>query len=280
MTDAFKGKSATMNSLVKAFMSFAQFVFPFWVAMVHNARLSAIILVVILILNCILTISVPFASAEGTQKPVEEEKTEEVAVDPNRKLPSMACDGIILIIFGFTICFTFYVYSQYAPNFGDTVLHASSATSSSLIYWYALASMISVFITAVIVTKIKPLYIMIAYSFFAALGLGIMLISPSLATARLASVTTGFFGAGGVWQLGLALLTSYFPHGTGKLTSYYSLMASLTYSVGPLVSSMILNGTSASVMEVFTIDFVITVISVVLTIYLLIRNKKYKFDEI
>lgn len=279
LTDAFKEKSATMNSLVKAFMSFAQFLFPFWVAMVPNAMISAVVLVVILVLNSILTFSVPFAPTPSG-KIKKTSTTEKTVTDSDRKLPSMAIDGSILIVLGFTISFTFYVYSQYAPNFGTTVLNKSVTTGASLISWYALASMISVFITAILVTRIKHLTLIAVYSFLAAVGLAIMIMSPSLTTARLASVTTGFFGAGGVWQVGLSVLTDYFPHGTGKLTSYYSLMASLTYFVGPLISSFVLDGTASSVIEVFTINLVITVISVILVFILIYRNKKYQFDTV
>ena len=57
----------------------------------------------------------------------------------------MAIDGSLIIALGFTICFTFYVFSQYIPNFGINVLGVAPATAKTLLSWYAMSSMISVF---------------------------------------------------------------------------------------------------------------------------------------
>jgi len=102
-----------------------------------------------------------------------------------------------------------------------------------------------------------------------------MILSPSLMTARLGCIADGFFGAGGIWQVGLSVLTSYFPSGHGKLTSYYSFMASLTYFLGPLLSSFVISDTAASVLSVFTITAVDTVITVIITLILIQRSKKF-----
>lgn len=273
ITEAFPKKAATMNSLVKAAMSLAQFVFPFWVATVHDARLTVFALVLVLVLDIVWVIFTPFAPQASPKK---EETTEQTTTSVDG--PKMALDGVMLIFLGFSISFTFYVFSQYAPYFGSNVLHLAEEASKTLISWYAMASMISVFITATIVTKIKPLTIVGFYSLVSALALAAMVLAPSLTTARIASVAIGFFGAGGIWQLGLAVLTNYFPHGHGKLTSYYSLMASTTYFIGPLISSFILNETAQSVLTVFWIDTIITIASVVVSAVLIYRKKKYNFD--
>ncbi|WP_228765742.1 MFS transporter [Bombilactobacillus apium] len=80
MIEAFPKKATTINSLLKAAMSVAQFLFPFWVAAVANAPLTAVVL---------------------------------------------AIDGVLLIMLGFTICFTFYVFSQYIPQFALIVVGSS-----------------------------------------------------------------------------------------------------------------------------------------------------------
>ena len=254
LTDAFPEKSATMNSLVKAAMSLCQFLFPFWVASVSNARLTAIILAVALFLDILLVMWTPFAPHDESKK---------------------AIDGSLIIALGFTICFTFYVFSQYIPNFGINVLGVAPATAKTLLSWYAMSSMISVFVTAIVVTKVKRLTLILLYSTLSALGLLLMVLSPSLMTARIGSIAVGFFGAGGIWQVGLSVLTSYFPTGHGKLTSYYSFMASLTYFLGPLLSSFVISDTAASVLSVFWITAVDTIITVVVTLLLIQRSRKF-----
>ncbi|KRM99351.1 MFS transporter [Loigolactobacillus rennini] len=275
LTDAYPNKSATMNSLVKAAMSLCQFLFPFWVAAVTDARLTAIVLALALAANILLTLVSPFAPHEETPQKNKVSTENATAIQPQTKgqQPKMAIDGALLIALGFTICFTFYVFSQYLPNFGVNVLGVSASTAKTLVSWYAMASLISVFITAIAVTKIKRLTLIIIYTALSAAGLFLMLLKPSLLTARIGSLAIGFFGAGGIWQVGLSILTSYFPKGHGKLTSYYSFMAAVTYFLGPLLSSFVISTTAASVLTVFWITAVDTVISVVITLLLIQRRQ-------
>lgn len=278
MTEAFPNKAATMNSLLKAAMSIAQFLFPFWVASVHNARLTVIILAVLLVADAVflfLSSFAPQAEEQRGQASVEEKE----AARLGQHQPKMAVDGALLIMLGFTLCFTFYVFSQYAPQFGSVVLGVSAAAAKTLVSWYAMSSMISVFLTALIVTKFSPLKIILLYTLLSFISLVVMIVHPSLTTARMGSVVIGFFGAGGIWQVALSVLTEYFPKGRGKITSYYSSMAALTYFLGPLVSSMLIKDTAASVLQVFIVTAIITLISVVGSAILIVRRQKFTVPE-
>ncbi|MDN6597069.1 MAG: MFS transporter [Lentilactobacillus parabuchneri] len=189
----------------------------------------------------------------------------------------MKVDGIGLISLGFTISFTFYVYTQYIPNFGTSVLGLSDVAAKSLMSWYAIFSLISVFVTTILVTKIKPIILVILYPLIALAFLVLMIVFPSPMMARVTSAVVGFFAAGGVWQLGLAVLTQYFPQKKGKVTGYYSFAAALTYFVGPFISSFIISTTAASVLQVFWIDAFVTLVGVAIAVFVQLRNKKYKF---
>ncbi|CDI68642.1 MFS transporter [Limosilactobacillus fermentum] len=278
LTDAFPTRSATMNSLVKAFMSLAQFLFPFWVSTVTNALITALSLSVFLVLDILFVCKVQFASQDKQGQLKEIQEAEHIEETVTTAQPSMAIDGALLIAMGFTICFTFYVFSQYLPNFGTSVLKVSPEQAKTLVSFYAMASMISVFVTAALVTKVKHLLLISIYGTVAALTLFMMILVPSLTTARIGSVAIGFFAAGGIWQVGLSILTSYFPTGNGKLTSYYSFMASLTYFVGPLVSSFVISNSAASVLAVFWITAIIAAATIVIAIWLLVRNQRYHFE--
>lgn len=278
LTDAFPTRAATMNSLVKAFMSLAQFLFPFWVSTVSNAFVTAVCLSIFLVLDMLYICKIQFASQDKEEQ-LEKIKNDEHIEEPSSKVkPSMAIDGALLIAMGFTICFTFYVFSQYLPNFGTSVLGVSPNQAKTLVSFYAMASMISVFVTAFLVTRIKHLVLISIYGTVSALALFMMILTPSLTTARIGSIIIGFFAAGGIWQVGLAILTSYFPTGNGKLTSYYSFMASVTYFVGPLVSSFVISDTAASVLTVFWITAIIAAATIVIAVWLLVRNTRYHFE--
>lgn len=278
LTDAFPTRSATMNSLVKAFMSLTQFLFPFWVSTVTNALITALSLSVFLVLDILFVCKVQFASQDKQGQLKEIQEAEHIEEPVTSVQPAMAIDGTLLIAMGFTICFTFYVFSQYLPNFGTSVLKVSPEQAKTLVSFYAMASMISVFVTAALVTKVKHLLLISIYGTVAALALFMMILVPSLTTARIGSVAIGFFAAGGIWQVGLSILTSYFPTGNGKLTSYYSFMASLTYFVGPLVSSFVISDSAASVLAVFWITAIIAAATIVIAIWLLVRNQRYHFE--
>ncbi|WP_241689763.1 hypothetical protein [Ligilactobacillus salivarius] len=52
-------------------------------------------------------------------------------------------------------------------------------------------------------------------------------------------------------------------------------MASLTYFLGPLLSSFVISDTAASVLSVFWITAVDTIITVVVTLLLIQRSRKF-----
>lgn len=280
LSEAFPAKSASMNSLVKAAMSLAQFVLPFIVAVIPNASVTLGILAVVVVIDLVMIIMSRFAPQDTVPESPAEKAEEKVIAQENdgkANKPKMKVDGIGLISLGFTISFTFYVYTQYIPNFGTSVLGLSDVAAKSLMSWYAIFSLISVFVTTILVTKIKPIILVILYPLIALAFLVLMIVFPSPMMARVTSAVVGFFAAGGVWQLGLAVLTQYFPQKKGKVTGYYSFAAALTYFVGPFISSFIISTTAASVLQVFWIDAFVTLVGVAIAVFVQLRNKKYKF---
>ncbi|MFD0898109.1 MFS transporter [Loigolactobacillus binensis] len=276
LTDAFGSHAASMNSLNKAAMSLAQFVLPFIVALVPDAKFTLVVMALVIVVDILCIIKITFAPQ--TAKPAPAKQTATPAAQPlTQNKPSMAIDGSALIVLGFTISFTFYIYSQYVPNFGITVLGLNSDVAKGLISWYASSSLISVFITSILVTKIRPLHLVLYYSTISLVFLLLLVVAPSLLVLRMTSIVIGFFAAGGIWQLGLTVLTQYFPLQKGKVTGYYSFATALTYFVGPFVSSFIINDTAASVLRVFQIDVVVTLIGVAIVIGVLLRNRQYHF---
>ncbi|WEV37483.1 MFS transporter [Lactobacillus sp. ESL0677] len=278
LADAFPDKTATMNSFVKASMQIMQMIFPFCVKLIHDPRITACILVLLLFIDAVITMKAAFAPQLEEAKVDEQEKNTEDKVEGVSQ-PKLAVDGLMLITLGFTMCFTFYIFSLYAPYYGQYVLNESAANANQLVSWYSIASLISVFVTSVLVTKIKRLTLIIVYSLISALGLLFMVLSPSLIAGEVGSLLIGFFAAGGIWQVGLSVLTSYFPQGHGKITSYYSFAPAVVYFVAPLVAAFVLKANSISTLAVFWITAIITIISVALTLILIIRSRKFKVEN-
>ena len=272
LADAFPDKTATMNSFVKAAMQIMQMLFPFWVKLIRNPQITAIVLSIVLILDIFITLKAAYAP----QAVKSVEKNQEKAVtESDKPQPKLAIDGAMIITLGFTLCFTFYIFSLYAPYYGQYVLNQSADTANQLVSWYSIASLISVFITSVLVTKIKRLTLIIVYQIISAIGLLLMVLAPSEVTGAIGALLVGFFAAGGVWQVGLSILTSYFPQNHGKITSYYSFAPAVVYFVAPLVAAFVLKANSTSTLVVFWITAIVTIISVVLAVILSQRGRKF-----
>lgn len=272
LNDAFKNNTHRMNLFVKAAMSMAQLLIPFIVMLSANVLVTVMGMVIITLIGFVTVATSDFASEKSTKN-----KQDEVNNNQFQNQPSLIIDGGLLICLGFSISFTFYIFSQYAPNFGNLVLKLSPDTAKTFISWYASASLISVFFTALIVKKIKPLYLIIVYTFFSTCALAVMILVQTVATFRLASILLGFFAAGGIWQLSLSILISYFPTRKGKVTSYYSFATALTFFIGPFIASIIINPTAQSMIMIFTLALIISTVSVVMILIITIRNKYYKF---
>lgn len=273
LADAFPNNTATMNSLVKAAMQIAQTIFPFLVAAITDPKVTALILVIILVIDVLLTLKVPYAPQQTDEKKSSNDSVK--ASEPTGEQPKLAVDGLMIITLGFTLCFTFYIFSLYSPYYGQYVLKSTGDVANRLVSWYSLASLVSVFVTSALVTKIKRLVLILIYSTMSAIGLLLMILAPSATTGVLGAVLIGFFAAGGVWQVGLSVLTSYFPQGHGKITSYYSFAPALVYFVAPLIAAFVLKADAFNTLLVFWITAIITIVSVVLTLILLTRSKKF-----
>ncbi|WEV39756.1 MFS transporter [Lactobacillus sp. ESL0681] len=277
LADAFPDKTATMNSFVKAAMQVMQMLFPFWVKLIKDPKITASVLVVILLLDIVLTLKVAYAPQ--TQDETSSDQAEVEATGQTGNQPKLAVDGVMIITLGFTLCFTFYIFSLYAPYYGQYVLNESAANANQLVSWYSIASLVSVFVTSALVTKVKRLYLILTYAAISACGLLLMVLNPSAISGEIGAVLVGFFAAGGVWQVGLSVLTSYFPQGHGKITSYYSFAPAVVYFVAPLVAAFVLKANSASTLMVFWITTIIAIISVVLTGVLIMRGRKFNIAE-
>lgn len=276
LADAYPGKTATMNSFVKAAMQVMQMLFPFFVKVIKDPKITACILALCILIDVLLTVKTTYAPQTVTSND-NSSTVDDASINAGNQ-PKLAVDGLMIIALGFTLCFTFYIFSLYAPYYGQYVLNQQAANANQLVSWYSIASLISVFVTSALVTKVKRLYLIMTYSIISAIGLLFMVLKPSLVAGEIGAVAVGFFTAGGVWQVGLSVLTSYFPQSHGKITSYYSFAPAVVYFVAPLVAAFVLKANSTSTLLVFWITAIIAIVSVVLSVTLIVRSKKFNIE--
>src|SRR5699024_3621470 len=120
-------------------MSLCPFLCRLWVSCVAIARLTRFNLSGAVFLYILLVMWISFAHIAVSIKnvPKAEVKQETTTVSSTNQ-PKMAIDGSLIIALGFTICFTFYVFPQYIPNFGINVLGVAPATAKTLLSWYTM----------------------------------------------------------------------------------------------------------------------------------------------
>jgi MFS family permease len=98
-----------------------------------------------------------------------------------------------------------------------------------------------------------------------------MLLSPSFISTVIAALAIGIFAAGGIWQLGLALMLELFPSRKGRYTSYYSLATSTSVMITPYITGIISN---KGMEYVFWFDVFLILLGFIAS---LVIQQRYKF---
>lgn len=238
-----RSKNSALSVLNKAFISMGQFVFPIIVRFMLNNKIyfgwTFLIAAFCMFLNLLFVLRLPFPSVSNGHV---------VKVDPSDKSveaykPTGArfqVEGLSLMIFSFTSVSLFNIFITWIPTFAQSALGMEEADSLIWVSAYSIFSLVSVFVTSFIVNRgiNVPRYMMFCTS-VTGTALAIMLITPNYYTVLLATFCVGFFAAGGIWQLGLAVLLEFFPFKRGLITSYYSLATSISVMGIPYLTGLL-----------------------------------------
>ncbi len=159
---------------------------------------------------------------------------------PQTNIGNFKVDGIALLVFSFVSVSIFNIFILWIPKYAEVMEVASREDSLTFVSIYSVGSFLSVFLTAAIVRKGMniPKLILVCL-IFSASALLFMLLIPTFLSIVIASLTIGVFAAGGIWQLGLALMLELFPNFKGKYTSYYSLATAIAIMLTPFVTGIL-----------------------------------------
>lgn len=248
VVEAFENPSrnSALSVLNKAFISMGQFIFPIITRFIlqndYYFGWTFIVSAICMALNLFLTLRLPFPRVQdGKVVTVSEEdlvKEEVTTVEDTGA--NFKIEGIALLIFSFVSVSLFNIFITWIPSFAQDVLQMKEADSLVLVSYYSIFSFISVFVTSFIVNRgINIPKFMVFCTSITGLALTIMLFRPSFVTVMLATFCVGFFAAGGIWQLGLAILLEFFPFKRGVITSFYSLATSISVMGIPYLTGVI-----------------------------------------
>lgn len=274
LVEAFPSEkdNCSLSVLNKAFISIGQFILPFITRWLLTNQLYFgwvfIGCAVCLAINLVYLSRKEFPPLISAQKEADIQE-----VVRGNHAPVFKVEGIALLIFSFTSVSTFNIFILWVPKFAESLKLVSQADSLIFVSVYSLGSFISVFITSILVKRgVSSTLILIVGSFMSLILLIGMTVFPSVPMFLIASAGIGVFAAGGIWQLGLAILLELFPQCKGKTTSYYSLATSASVMITPYITGL-LGATHTA--NIFWYNIILTSLSVLAAFVVDYRYKKF-----
>lgn len=279
LMEIFPDNSSVASVILKGFVAVSSGLLPLFVGFLTNNNMwfgwSLVVPFVIVCLNFFFMMTRKFPDAENKKAGATEEvdesaikAAEDAAMAKFKTKPNYAVQGVMLMFFSFFCMSTFYLWQQTATKYAMEVIGMSNTASRGIMTIYSIGTMLSVILTSVIISKgIRDMAILVLYTAISTVTLLTVYLFPSQITMTIASFIIGFFTAGGILQIGNALLSQFFPKGKGRNTSAYNVfMASAAYVMPALTTGLINNNEFAKVLllevglsaAAFTVVFVLS----------------------
>lgn len=277
LTECFPNASGSANVAIKAFISAGQFILPWIISFLIANNLyygwSFIFCIIVFVINGLFIFKLKFPEF----KPVEKAEAATEEVESNVKA-NFWIEGICLILIGFTATATFQVIANWLPSFAREVAGVEQTISLKLISIYSTGSIVSVFVTSILVAKwIKQVRFTFVYPLISLVMLTVLWIFPSTITCIVAAFVIGFSAAGGVLQLALTSMSELFPSSKGKITGIVFTASSLASTIVPSITGILAD---INLSHVILFDMGITALGVVLALIVNIRYNIVKKNEL
>lgn len=270
LMESFPKKAGTANVLIKAFVQIGQFTLPIMLKIINTNQLwfgwSFIIPIIVFVLNGLFLLKRPFPDQDA-----KENQQAEIQAVTFKSQPRIAIEGVCFIIYGFISQATFYLISQFIGIYGEEVAQMTTDNANLLISYYSTGSLICVAVTAVLATKVRPVYLVTLYTLVSFVTILIMWLFPTPLVMMIGAALVGFFAAGGVMQLGLTVMGELFPAGKGTITGIFYTFGSIASFLIPIIAAAIAKNNVRSIM---LFDTIIAGIGFLLAVIIFIRYRK------
>lgn len=270
LMESFPKKAGTANVLIKAFVQIGQFTLPIMLKIINTNQLwfgwSFIIPIIVFVLNGLFLLKRPFPDQDA-----KENQQAEIQAVTFKSQPKIAIEGVCFIIYGFISQATFYLISQFIGIYGEEVAQMTTDNANLLISYYSTGSLICVAVTAVLATKVRPVYLVTLYTLVSFVTILIMWLFPTPLVMMIGAALVGFFAAGGVMRLGLTVMGELFPAGKGTITGIFYTFGSIASFLIPIIAAAIAKNNVRSIM---LFDTIIAGIGFLLAVIIFIRYRK------
>ena len=154
-----------------------------------------------------------------------------------RAKPKMMLEGLVAVVFGVCAFSTFYVVAVWMPRYAAAFGGMTEAESLTTISYYSIGSLVCVFAFAYLLkSKVRSVWAMTLNGLIACVASAVLYLYPSPFVCTAGAFLIGFSAAGGILQLGVAVMAEFFPDSKAKVTSVYMMMGGLANFVIPLAT--------------------------------------------
>lgn len=272
LMEIYPDNPSTASVIVKGFIAASGMLLPIFIGFLTNRNLwfgwSIILPLVVVIINGIIMLKAEFPDHKAIEKSAKEDTTSTQFVNK----PNYYVEGIIIIIYAFFCMSTFYLFQQVVTLYGTDVVGMSDMASRLLTTTYTFGAFAAVFVTSFFMSKgVRDMALLVVYTAISSITLITIYLFPSSLTLSIGAPIIGFTAAGGVLQMGNAMLSRFFPAGKGKNTGIYNIFMSLATFVMPKIAQGLI---STDFTKVMLLDAGVAVVGFILMLILAARYKK------
>ncbi|MBF0776506.1 MFS transporter [Streptococcus azizii] len=271
--EMYPKNKATASVLSKALISISSILYPLFVAFLVTNNLNPQIGIIVpfalslLVLVGVIFAHFPDADLQKAEKlsPTEairqlEARQSAASAGTNSGLVKknegkFAIDGLVLPLFALTIYSNFYLFQQASKIYAQNVLNMSETAAASVTSLYQLGGLVATIVFSLMMARgIRDIAILVVSPIFAGLAGLVVFLAPSPTTLTIAGIVVGFCSAGGLLQMGNAVLNQFFDTNKGRNTSiYYFVMALGSYIVPQLAANLIASGQAEIIMVIVAV---------------------------
>ncbi|POT26522.1 MFS transporter [Citrobacter freundii] len=266
LMECFPKASGSAVILVKAMVSFGQMVYPIVVStMLLNHVWYGYAVIIPGVLFVVITLML--LKSRFPSQMVDAGIAKELP-QMNSK-PLVWLEGMASVMFGVAAFSTFYVIVVWMPKYAMAFAGMAETDALKTISYYSMGSLVCVFIFAALLKKlVRPIWANVFNAGLATITAAVIYLYPSPLVCNVGSFLIGFSAAGGILQLGVSVMSEFFPRSKAKVTSIYMMMGGVANFIIPLITGYLSN---IGLQYIILLDLAFALLAFVTAIIVFIR---------
>ncbi|MEG3589567.1 MFS transporter [Citrobacter youngae] len=239
LMECFPKASGSAVILVKAMVSFGQMIYPIVVStMLLNHVWYGYAVIIPGVLFVVITLML--LKSRFPSQMVDAGLAKDLP-QMNSK-PLLWLEGVASVLFGVAAFSTFYVIVVWMPKYAMAFAGMAETDALKTISYYSMGSLVCVFIFAALLKKmVRPIWANVFNAGLASITAAVIYLYPSPLVCNAGSFLIGFSAAGGILQLGVSVMSEFFPKSKAKVTSVYMMMGGVANFIIPLITGYLSN---------------------------------------